>query len=91
MKMLAVIIAFILFSGSLDFCQESGDCEGKAKVEVCSPLCHCSGCVFSIVIPKVTQQPPVTVVILGEFELPPVFSVPTVSYSIWQPPRLAAV
>lgn len=90
MKVLAVLIAFILFSGSLDFCQESGDCDDGTKTEVCSPLCHCSGCVFSIIIPKITQQSPLTVVILGEFEFPPVVSVPAVSYSIWQPPRLAA-
>lgn len=91
MKMLAVLIAFILFAGSLDFCQESGDCESNKKVEVCSPLCHCSGCVFSIVIPKVTQPSPLTVVVLGEYHVPPVSSVPNVSYSIWQPPRLAAL
>lgn len=89
--MLAVLIAFILSAGSLDFCQESGDCDGGTKTEVCSPLCHCSGCVFSIVIPKAIQQSPVTVVILGEYDVPPVSSVPTVSYSIWQPPRLAAI
>ncbi len=89
--MLAIIIAFLLFAGSLDFCQESGDCDGGIKTEVCSPLCHCSGCIFSILIPKVTQQSPMALVMLREFGHPPVSSVPTVSYSIWQPPRLAAV
>lgn len=90
MKVLAVLIAFILLSGSLDFCQENGDCDDGTKTEVCSPLCHCSGCAFSIVIPKNIQHSPLTVVILGEFQYPSVISVPAVSYSIWQPPRLAA-
>lgn len=91
MKVLAVLIAFLLLAGSLDFCQEGGDCNGGTETEVCSPLCQCSCCIFSVVIPKILQQPPVTIVIQGEYDVPVVSVVPTVSYSIWQPPRLAAV
>lgn len=91
MKLLAILIALILFAGSLDFCQESGDCKDSAKTEVCGPLCHCSGCIFSIVIPMETQPSMLTVVILGKYDASLIFSVPTASYSIWQPPRLVAV
>lgn len=91
MKLLALFIAFILLAGSLDFCQESQDCSAAAKQEVCSPLCHCSGCVFSIVLPASVQAPEAGAIALSEFidfHHSPVLQM---SYSIWQPPRLAAV
>lgn len=88
MKLLAILIAFILLAGSLDFCQESASCEDGARQEVCSPLCHCSGCVFSILLPTAVRTPEVTTIILSEHsdELPS--SILHMSYSIWQPPRL---
>lgn len=90
MKLLAILIAIILFAGSLDFCQDSGDCDDSAKTEVCGPLCHCSGCVFSIVIPVGSLYSPLNILMLNNYEASLAFSIPRVSYSIWQPPRPVA-
>lgn len=97
MKHLAIILAAFMFALNFaDACNYQDEFAGTAgiqnshhdeKQELCSPLCNCARCTFSVTVP---QQLTISTVIQSRAERPGAVSEGSprhVIIPVWQPPK----